>query len=211
MVLYDLSHLTQDPSENVVGPIQDTEALLLYALVRGMRMRRILELGGLNGYSALNFLKALAVPDGKVYTVDVNPVRAQAENHVVIQKDVSRVMSSDVDHEAVDLVFFDCHMFDGQLALYRNLSTSGVITDDTILALHDTNLHPCNVHGPGSHAYEVVPGGWVHAPAERMLVNEFADMGYHAFSMHTRLEAHDASMPFRHGLTLMQRFHRLAA
>lgn len=31
--------------------------LLLYAVVRGMRMRTVVEIGGLSGYSALNFLQ----------------------------------------------------------------------------------------------------------------------------------------------------------
>jgi hypothetical protein len=40
MVSYDLSHLTQSPDQRVQGPIQDDEALLLYALVKVMRLRR---------------------------------------------------------------------------------------------------------------------------------------------------------------------------
>jgi hypothetical protein len=36
MVAYDLSHLTQAEDQRVIGPIQDDEALFVYALVRGM-------------------------------------------------------------------------------------------------------------------------------------------------------------------------------
>jgi predicted O-methyltransferase YrrM len=42
-----------------MGLIQDDEALFLFGLIRVVRIKRILEIGGLNGYSALNFLKAL--------------------------------------------------------------------------------------------------------------------------------------------------------
>jgi predicted O-methyltransferase YrrM len=59
MATFDLSHLVQPRSQAVGGPIQDDEALLLYAIVRVMRLRTILEIGGLDGYSARNFLKAV--------------------------------------------------------------------------------------------------------------------------------------------------------
>ena len=58
MVNYDLTHLTQNENQRVLGPIQDDEALFLYSIIRGCRLERILEIGGLNGYSARNFLKA---------------------------------------------------------------------------------------------------------------------------------------------------------
>lgn len=56
---FDLSHLTQPADEAVVGPVQDSEALLLYALVRVTLARKIVEVGGLDGYSARNFLRAM--------------------------------------------------------------------------------------------------------------------------------------------------------
>ena len=65
MVAYNLSHLTQPDDQLVFGPVQDDEALFLYAVVRVMRLRRILEVGGLGGYSARNFLEATG-PNGRV-------------------------------------------------------------------------------------------------------------------------------------------------
>ncbi len=70
---YDLSHLTQRPNQAVSGPIQDDEALFLFALIRVMLVRRVLEIGGLSGYSATNFTKAVG-PLGVVYTIDIRPV-----------------------------------------------------------------------------------------------------------------------------------------
>jgi predicted O-methyltransferase YrrM len=61
---YDLSHLTQPSHQNVSGPIQDDEALLLFALIRVMCMRRVLEVGGLFGYSATNFIQAVGPEAG---------------------------------------------------------------------------------------------------------------------------------------------------
>ena len=59
MVKYDLSHLTQSEDQNVGGPVQDDENLFLYSIIRGCRLSRILEIGGLDGYSAKNFLQAM--------------------------------------------------------------------------------------------------------------------------------------------------------
>lgn len=63
MVKYNLDHLVQPHKQMVCGPIQDDEALLLYAFVKTMRMKRILEIGGLDGHSARN-------PKKKTWTRD---------------------------------------------------------------------------------------------------------------------------------------------
>ncbi len=49
--------------------MQDDEALFLYSLVRSLRLSRVLEIGGLSGYSARNFLRAMEPTQGVVYTV----------------------------------------------------------------------------------------------------------------------------------------------
>ena len=85
MVTYNLEHLTQEDRQEVSGPIQDDEALFMYAIIRGMQIETVLEIGGLNGYSARNFLAAVG-PEGTVFTCDVNPVAQIANNHVVLIK-----------------------------------------------------------------------------------------------------------------------------
>ena len=90
MVSYDLSHLTQDESQYVFGPIQDDEALLLYALIRVMKLQTVVEIGGMSGYSALNFCKAVG-NEGKVVSIDINKTPQMAPNHISIQKDVNLV------------------------------------------------------------------------------------------------------------------------
>ena len=82
---YDLRHLTQRSNQNVMGPVQDDEALFLFALIKCCRFTRILEIGGLKGYSAINFIKAISFSEqGRVYTVDIDTVKKKAHNHVCL-------------------------------------------------------------------------------------------------------------------------------
>jgi protein-L-isoaspartate O-methyltransferase len=206
MVVYTLSHLTQPETQAVLGPIQDDEALLLYSIVRGMRLKRILEIGGLSGYSATNFLAALPA-DGVVYTVDINPVTSRDRvRHRTLCKDAHVLDAADVDTRPLDMVFFDCHVYDAQMALFHRLRDQGIITDRTVLALHDTNTHPYQVV---PWAYETADG-WVHQPVERRMLNEFVEMGYHALCLHTQNAVHSAQFPYRHGVSVLQKFTTLA-
>lgn len=206
MVSYALDHLVQPDDQTVVGPIQDDEALLLFALARCMRIRTVLELGGLDGYSARNFCRAVG-PDGQVFTVDLKPVAPVAPNHRTMAMDVGALTRADIGGAELDLVFFDCHDFDAQMALFHRLTAEGAITHRTLLALHDTNLHPVKM---ADWVYPLDGGGFVHQPVERRMVNALKAEGYDAVMLHTPLDRHDATLPMRHGLTLMQRFAPLA-
>jgi predicted O-methyltransferase YrrM len=206
MVHYDLSHLTQDEKQNVLGPIQDDEALFLYSIIKGMRLNTILEIGGLSGYSATNFIASLDKVNGYVYTVDINNVPKIADNHKVIIKNALYLTPEDVDNKKIDLIFFDCHDM-VQLRIYKNLYKNKIITDSTILALHDTNLHyePYNVWGE----YVKEDDGWAHQPVEREMVNFFKELGYDIFNLHTTKNKHSEEFPFRHGVTVCQKFYKL--
>lgn len=209
---YDFSHLTQPANQRVGGPIQDDEALLLYAVVRSMRVRRVLEIGGLGGYSARNFLQAVKWDvNTAVYTVDINPVPSQASNHFTIQKDVALLQPEDVHALPLDLVFFDAHVLDQQMNMFVKFVNLGLITDDTIIALHDTNLHPKKT-AQWSYpiAYNNGDAGYVHQEVERKMVNLLRkNFGYDAFCLHTRMARHDDILPTRHGVTLMKKFVEL--
>lgn len=206
MVAYKLDHLTQPDSQAVVGPIQDDEALFLFALIRVMRLRRVLEIGGLDGYSARNWCEAVG-PGGKVYTIDLNPLKPVAANHVTIKGDARHLNASHLG-EPLDLIFFDCHVFDAQTDMLRNLQAGGIVTERTLLAFHDTNLHPTK--GNGIHWGREIEGQWMHQDVERRMVNELHAMGWDALVLGTTPERHDASLPARHGLVVMQRFRALA-
>jgi hypothetical protein len=199
---YNLEHLTQEPSQMVMGPIQDDEALVLFSIIKTCRFRRIVEIGGLDGYSAKNFLEAVGT-DGVVYTIDYNHVNTISPNHITIIKSVECVVMDDIKNR-VDMVFFDCHNYNCSLSFFNNMVESGIIDDETILVLHDTNLHYKNTTG-GSFYNGV---GWVHQPAERDLSNHFFDIGYQVIDLGTKPESHNESFPYRHGLTICKKFNK---
>ena len=103
MVKYNLSHLTQPDDQLVAGPIQDDEGLVLFAVIRVMRLRRVLEIGGLNGYSARNFCEAVG-PEGKVYTIDQNYFAPVAPNHTMVMRDVTKIEAFDIGNTPLDLI-----------------------------------------------------------------------------------------------------------
>jgi predicted O-methyltransferase YrrM len=200
MVAYDLRHLRQWEPQDLLGPIQDDEALFLYALIRGLRCKRVLEVGGLEGYSADNFLAAVG-DEGAVYTVELEEMRSRAPNHKAITKDCALITAHDIDEKPLDLIFYDAHELVPQMDMYYHLQRQGMINDHTIIALHDTNLHPLQVI---DFAYPM-DDGWVHQRVEREMVNAFVEMGYDAFSLHPPLSRHDKRFPMRHGITVLQR------
>jgi hypothetical protein len=204
MVDYNLRHLTQPAHQRVAGPIQDDEALFLFGLIRVLRIRRVLEMGGLGGYSATNFLAAVG-DRGAVYTVDIAPVPRCGDNHHPIQRDAALIVAADVGSEPLDLVFFDCHVYGAQITAFHTLTRQGIITERTLLALHDTGLHPTQIV---DWAYPIADG-WVHQPVERRMVNDFKRMGYDALILDVAPE-NLGDIPYRQGLTIMQKFKVLA-
>jgi predicted O-methyltransferase YrrM len=204
MVKYDLSHLTQPESQNVSGPIQDDEALFLYSIIRGCRLNRILEIGGLSGYSAKNFLQALSFSKtGVLYTCDFNEVPTLSDNHKVIIKNALDLTVNDLDNQPLDLVFFDCHDM-VQIDIYCKLVNNNIINDNTIIALHDTNLHYPPYHHWG--VYNENEKGYAHQPVERQMVNIFKNLDYDIFSISTDSTKHSPDFPVRHGLTVCKKF-----
>ncbi len=177
----------------------------MFSVIRTLRISVIFEIGGLNGYSARNFLAAVG-NGGTVFTVDVSPVPCLAENHIVVQKNALEVTASDLENKNLELVFFDCHDFNIQMQVFFRLREFGLISDETILALHDTNTHPYKVV---DWAY-APSDGYVHQAAERRMVNDFVKMGYHSFSLHTRHSKLSSDLKYRHGLTVLSRFKPLA-
>jgi len=190
---YNLSHLTQgnDPFQEQV---QDDEALLLYALIRCMRLQTVLEVGALHGYSAQNFLAAVGYK-GHVISVDINPLTSLAPNHLTIQSPIQDLDPATLP--VLDLVFFDAHVYDEQLAFFHKAASLEKITPKTIIALHDTGLFP---EQTVPRAYPVTTG-WVHEPVERNMVNYFVHFGYKALCAHA-----DEQFPPRKGVTILQMF-----
>lgn len=197
---YNLTHLTQPSSQDLLGPIQDDEALVLYSIIRTSRLENVVELGGLSGYSAKNFLEAGA----RVFTIDINPVPIMGPNHYTIIKSAAEVKPKHDIGMKIDLVFFDCHHYEASLTFFNNMVEDGLITDDTILVLHDTNLHYNKITPDSFHNGE----GWVHQVAERELTNHFFDLGYQILSLGTKPHSHNETFPYRHGLTICKKFKK---
>ena len=216
---YELSHLVQEPSQKVGGPVQDDEALFLFGIVRGMRMRAVLEVGGLAGYSALNFARSLA-PDekGLVVTIDIKPVRKVADNHETLQKDAGEVGARDLSpllakHSLplrFDLVFFDAHVYDEQTRLLKNLREAGMIDDKTVLAFHDTcpaipELAMTVTHSDAELKRNADGEEEIFSfPEERQMIEDLRGE-YHVFNLHPRREYMNGKFPFRHGVTVLQK------
>ncbi|CAL1128380.1 unnamed protein product [Cladocopium goreaui] len=138
---YDLTHLHRD-NQPRLGPVQDDEALLLYGIVRTVRPRTIVEFGTSHGFSALNWLHAIADdPDARVYSYDILPYPAAQ----ALEADFE---AADVENRLVELAFFDaghlveplgCGAGDGWgLGGLRLLPS---LTMNAIIAVHDTGLH----------------------------------------------------------------------
>jgi len=213
MVDYNLKHLIQADEQSNPGPIQDDEALFLFALIRVTRIKRIVEFGATLGYSAKNFCEAIG-NNGTVYSVDwgLEEICPKlAVNHKVIIKNVADITADDLDNEPIDLLFFDCHAYEAELCAFQNLRKAGIITDKTILVFHDTNLWPTKDSPNLSKAdwveisYEV-EGGWRFCPPESQLVNDFKEMGYDILNLGTKRDVHGEHFPYRCGLNIVSKF-----
>lgn len=164
--MYDLSHLVH--GDNVVmGPIHDDEALLLYALLRATGGRRVLELGGLNGYSARNFLAAGC----EVVTVEVQRLDPLSERHTTLRIDCGTV-ADHVDGR-FDMVLFDAHDLEAEVRAFVELRDKGCIDPATLIVVHDTGWHPEQLL---PHA-EQTDRGWLHCPVAHKVRDALVDFG----------------------------------
>jgi predicted O-methyltransferase YrrM len=206
MTHYNLTHLTQRDNQAVLGPIQDDEALLLYSIIKTCRLKTIVEIGGLSGYSAINFLQAVG-DSGTVYTIDIVPsLTSLKHNHKVIIKNAKNIEPIDIDNNHIDLIFFDAHAYEEQMLLFSKFINNQLINEDSFIALHDTGTHAKQFT---SGSYETTDG-WVHQQAERKMVNTLVnEHGYSCINFHTKLDKHDDALPFRHGLTILKKFKDL--
>jgi predicted O-methyltransferase YrrM len=202
---------TQGADQNVIGPMQDDEALMMYALVQTSHVERVLELGGFTGFSARTFLSGMVrKPHGRVYTVDLNPVptvRVEGgadHRHIAIQKDAAHLEPGDVENAPLDLVLFDCHSFDATRATVRQLYRHQLLKPDTYFVLHDTGLHSRLMHSGLMPFVTPHHGKLIHQPVERLvadwLLSEYPEDHWQRVAMHD-----DAREPMRHGITIMQR------
>mmetsp|Transcript_47544 Transcript_47544/g.155741 ORF Transcript_47544/g.155741 Transcript_47544/m.155741 type:complete len:228 (+) Transcript_47544:77-760(+) len=142
-LFYALRHIgLQGRAQAVVGPMQDDEALLLFALTRAAGVNRALELGGLGGFSARTLLEAVqCTRQPAVYTVDLAPVPVLGRHHRVLQKGAEQVTAADLGGEPFGLLVLDCHHYPATKQLLKNVLRWRLLRRDGMLFLHDTGRH----------------------------------------------------------------------
>lgn len=151
---YELRHLRHDNPVRL-GPLQDDEALLLYSLVRAVRPRTILEFGTSHGFSAINWMHAIADdPEARVFSYDILPyptplaIEDADTRFVFIQKSQADFDPSDIDGRPIDVAFFDAgHLVEYSLQAFERIRP--VLSPVAIIAVHDTGLHVFD-HGSGA-------------------------------------------------------------
>lgn len=210
-------HLARFREEEALGPIQREEALLLFALVRMLRPRTVVEFGFHRGHSALNFLAAL--PDGaELHSYDIDPqakelaavflraVGGRAGRFRFHGKDQREFSASDVGGRSVDLVLLDASH---DLGINRTTfdRVAPAMTEGGILAVHDTGVWLRSQMDAAHLAWaEASDGVWIGPnefspwPEERRFVRWVVDEhpGWAPLHLHT-------TRTLRHGLTLLQK------
>ena len=208
----DLSWLARFPAdERVIGPIQRSEALALFGLLRVLRPRLVVEMGFLHGDSTAVLCAATAGCEGaRVISVDrdhnaaaVDALRARYP-HLEFQRADQRAARLPDDGAPIDFLFVDCsHDFDINCAMWAALEPR--LAPNAVVMVHDTGLWadgptPAQYRGWGQAGEARGARGWFHQPAEVRFVRWVTDT-----------HADWARMDFlcthvwRHGFTLLQR------
>ena len=87
------------------------------------------------------------------------------------------------------------------------MTKNKLITDDTIIILHDTNLfYEPFVNTDLMDYFLKSDGGIVHQWVERNLVNYFKLKGYDVFNLNTKKENHNFDYPYLYGFSICQKF-----
>ena len=204
---YSLGHLRRF-EEYAAGPIQRDEALLLYALVKTVDPKTIVEFGFLAGHSSTNFLRAMS-SDARLYSYDIADAsmriarKIRDERFRFIFKSQADFDCSDVDNRLVDLVFFDgSHDFDLNVVTFEKVRKC--LSERALVIVHDTGAWYGDLQGrqtpEGYFAGGSIDAGYIHRPDERKFVN-YIRVNMEGFD---QIHLHSTSK-FRHGLTVLQR------
>jgi hypothetical protein len=204
---YSLSHL-RIFDEYPAGPIQRDEALLLYALVKTVDPKTMVEFGFLAGHSALNFLKAMS-QDARLYSYDISDMSKVLSSNFrdprfkFFFKSQTDFEPSDVDNRPVDLVLFDAsHDLSLNIATFHKIKDC--LNEKALIMVHDTgiwHINPKGFQSPEGYFLGGLPDlGYIHRPGERRFVNYIREN----LPDFDQIHLHSTSK-FRHGLTVLQR------
>lgn len=214
----DVDHLMSYAEEDAMGPIQRSEALLLYSVVLVTQPRLIVEFGFNVGDSAWNFLQA-AGPRAVLHSYDISDYSREAASKRFIGesrftyhgKSQTDFDPADINNQKIDLVFFDAAH---DLALNQETWKKVLphLSASALVAIHDTGTwnrdHLREVH---STFIAKENGVWLneqeyaHQIDERRFVNWIVDQ-HPSFSA---VHFHSLNV-VRHGLTIMQNQTRLS-
>lgn len=205
-------HLLSYRENDVVGPLQRAEALLLNAVVQVVVPKVVVEFGFFAGHSAFNFLRALA-PGAKLYSYDIADYSAETaraafrgfENFRFLLKSQDQFEPADIDHQKIDLVFFDAvHDFQLNQSTWTRVLPS--LAERALVVVHDTGTWGRADALATFPASELNEERWInenefeHQPGERQFVNwiraeypEYSAIHFHSLAT------------LRHGLTILQR------
>ena len=159
-----------------------------------------------------------------MYTVDKVKVPKMAENHHIIVKDAKDITCDDLDKckNSLGLLFFDCHNYEIQMSVFDLLKKHNMITNSTLLALHDTGFvnyyeyrhgRPCgpvlinNNYRIRKRALNAKIKKRSIFMEERKMVNKFMDIGYSCinyFPNKSSVFTEIYNLAFRPGLSICQ-------
>jgi len=173
---YNLNHIT-DIANSSVG-VLPREALLMYAIVKMMCPRTILEFGFAKGYSANNFLESMPA-DCKLYSFDPSTESRDISQEIkdsrfkFIFKKGEEIVHSDIENRFIDILFLDTsHEFISNVRIFKKVKK--YLADDCVIMVHDTGLFNKDFmvkEWDFKDSFYVTEKGYAHKPQERLFVN----------------------------------------
>jgi len=210
---YRVEHLAFYREEDVMGPLQRDEALLLFSLTQVLRPAVIVEFGFHCGHSAFNFLEAIS-PACHLYSYDIDDraeriarerFRRVPQLHF-LRKSQADFCAADIGGQHIDLCFLDAsHQLELNQATFRKLEAS--LSEAAIIVVHDTGTWAKEYFGPSQARYAAeVPGNWISplefqpCREEREFVNWVLTHcpGFSEIHLHS-------TRTLRNGMTLIQK------
>lgn len=181
-----------------LGPLLPEDALLLQAIIKMTNPMNVVEFGFLRGRSTRVMLEAM----------DANARLTSHDNTEVynIPEDprftLKRIGQEDFEPmENVDFVFLDAsHDFELNKKTFEKLQSS--LTDDAIIAVHDTGKWFANVFE--FHLGYEHEGGWLHCPDERKFMNWIKETYPEYQQIHLNTQS-----KISHGISLLQKYNKL--
>ncbi len=173
-----------------LGPVQDCDVLLLQAVIKMTCPLNLVELGYLNGYSTRKILEAMR-PDAKLTSYDSTVRGTDIIDERLTFKNQSQI---EVNEKDIDFIFFDAsHDLEINKETWKKLN----LTDDCIIAIHDTGLWDKMIMDTGG---QWIGKGYAHRQGERDFVKWIKENEpeYQIINFHTLKET-------RHGITLIQK------